>query len=469
MNMKNTILLIILLLSQYFVFAQDISGNWEGKLDIQSIQLRIVFHISQKENNYSATLDSPDQGAFDLPVDSIFLTNNNIKMVMNKLGAEFIGNYIREKDEITGKFTQMGQSFPLNLKKSTEKIIKKKKYQEPEKPYPYFSEDITFKNKKAGITLAGTLTLPEKEGNFPAVILISGSGAQNRDEELLGHKPFLIISNYLTKQGIAVLRFDDRGTAKSEGDFKSATSKDFATDVEAALNYLLTRKEINKQNIGLIGHSEGGLIAPMLAAKNKNIAFIVLLAGPALPGDKILLMQSQLIGKANGITEKELKASKNLNKKIYALIKNETDTNILKDELTKLLNKELKKRKDTSLNDKNFKALIDRQIKTITSPWFRYFLNYDPAKTLNNTTCPTLALFGSKDMQVPPEENKKAMDKALIKAGNKDYKIIILPGLNHLFQECTTGSPTEYAKIEQTFSPLALKEISDWILAHIKK
>jgi len=468
--MNKIIIISAALFFSFSLCSQNIIGNWEGKLEVQKMQLRITFHIHKTDEIYTATLDSPDQGAFDIPVDSIFYSDKHLKLIMNKLGAEYSGNYLPEKDEISGDFTQMGQSFPLNLKRIGDNEVKKKKYQEPDKPYPYVSEDITFRNKKANITLAGTLTLPKKNGIFPAVILISGSGAQNRDEELLGHKPFLIISDYLTRKGIAVLRFDDRGTAKSEGNFKTATSKDFATDAEAAFNYLLSRTEIDNKNIGLIGHSEGGLIAPMLAAENKNIAFIVLLAGPGLTGEKILLMQSQLIGKANGATDKELKASNKLNKKIYTLQKNEKDTSLLKQKITSLLSDEFKKQEATSkLSEEQIKALINRQIKILTSPWFNYFLSYDPVPTLEKVNCPVLALFGSKDLQVLPEADKKVIEKALKKGGNTDFKTLIIPDLNHLFQECKTGSPSEYAKIDQTFSPIALKEISDWIKKHVKQ
>ena len=235
--MKKIIIISILFFLTFSGFSQDITGDWGGKLKVQGIQLRIVFHITEKNGRYGATMDSPDQGAYNLPVDSI----------------RYSGIYNSEKNTITGNFIQTEQTFPLNLTKSEIKEIRKKRYQEPIEPIPYISENINFKNKKAGITLAGTLTLPDKKGKYPAVILISGSGPQNRDEELLGHKPFLIISDYLTRQGIAVLRYDDRGTAKSAGNFKTAVTKDFAEDAEAALYYLLTRKEINKQNIGLIG------------------------------------------------------------------------------------------------------------------------------------------------------------------------------------------------------------------------
>ena len=467
--MKKILIISATLFLSFPVFSQNISGDWNGKISISGIQLKIVFHISGKDKIYTATLDSPDQGAYDIPVDSVIFNNPDLKMVMTKLNAEYTGKYSKETNQITGNFKQAGQLFSLELAKSKTKIEKPKRYQEPEKPYPYLSEDIKFENTKAGINLAGTLTLPKKGRKFPAVILISGSGAQNRDEELLGHKPFLIISDYLTRKGIAVLRFDDRGTAKSEGDFGSATSEDFATDVEAALNYLLSRKEIDENNIGLIGHSEGGLIAPMLAAKNNQIAFIVMLAGPGIPGDKLLLLQSQLIGKANGASDKELKISKKLNKKIYAFLKNESDTSIMKQNVYDLLAEEFDKQKNTNkLSGKQLKTQINRQIKILISPWFRYFLSYNPAKTLKNVNCPVLALFGEKDLQVPAEINEKAVKKALSKAENNDFKTLIIPNLNHLFQECKTGSPKEYASIKQTFSPIALKKISDWIDSHIK-
>ncbi len=468
--MKHILLIILSVFFGFFGLSQTVIGNWSGALNVQGIQLRIVFHITKNNNSFTASLDSPDQGAFDLPVDSIFFNNPELKLKMLKLGAEYSGNYNAETDEINGYFKQTGQEFTLNLKRSVGTKKRKKRYQEPDKPYPYVSEDVVFENKKAHITLAGTLTLPKQKGKFPAVILISGSGAQNRDEKLLGHKPFLIIADYLTRKGIAVLRYDDRGTAKSGGNFKSATSADFADDAEAALNYLLSRSDIQKNKIGLIGHSEGGLIAPMLAAKDSKVAFIVMLAGPGLPGEQILLMQSQLIGKANGASEKELKASRRLNKKIYSLLKTETDTTVMKEKIKSILKTEFEKQKTASnLSDETINKLTDSQITTLTSPWFRYFLTYNPTEALEHVNCPVLALFGEKDLQVPPEADEKAVRKSLKKGRNNDFKTIILPNLNHLFQECKTGSPSEYAKIEQTFSPLALKEISDWIQAHLNK
>ena len=357
----------------------------------------------------------------------------------------------------------------MNLSKE---IIEKEKLvrpQEPTKPYSYYSEDITFENKIAGISLAGTLTLPKKDGVFPVVILISGSGPQNRDEELLGHKPFLVLSDYLTKNGIAVLRYDDRGVGQSKGDFKTATSSDFATDVESAISYLKTRKEINKKKIGLIGHSEGGLIAPMVASKSKDVAFIVLLAGTGIQGDQILLLQQKLIGKASGISDVDLQKNEIANRKVFDIVNKSNNLDQLNNDLTTYIKQSLKdnptEEKPAGMSDDDFVKL---QVKQITNPWMQYFIKYNPAPALEKVKCPVLAINGEKDLQVPPKENLEAIKKALTKGGNKKVTTKEFPNLNHLFQECETGLPDEYAKIEQTFSPTALTEILKWIQTQTK-
>ena len=357
----------------------------------------------------------------------------------------------------------------MNLSKV---VIEKEKLvrpQEPTKPYSYFSEDITFENKKAGIILAGTLTLPKNEGVFPVVILISGSGPQNRDEELLGHKPFLVLSDYLTKNGIAVLRYDDRGTALSKGDFKTATSADFATDVESAITYLKTRKEINKKKIGLMGHSEGGLIAPMVACKSKDVAFIVLLAGTGIQGDQILLLQQRLIGKASEVSDEDLQKNELLNRKAFDIVNKSNSIEQLNIDLTNFIKQSLLDNKNTEkskgMSEDDFVKL---QVKQIANPWMQYFIKYNPAPTLEKVKCPVLAINGGKDLQVPPKENLEVIKKALAKGGNKKVTTKEFPNLNHLFQECKTGSPDEYATIEQTFSPIALTEIFKWIQTQTK-
>jgi len=466
--MKRITLILLTNIFCLTIFGQDISGQWNGALKVQGTQLRIVFNITKTENGINSTMDSPDQGAKGIPTTSTNFENSILKITIANAKIEYEG-ILGKDNNIVGTFKQGGQSFPMNLSKE---IIEKEKLlrpQEPTKPYPYYSEDITFENKKAGINLAGTLTLPKKDGVFPVVILISGSGPQNRDEELLGHKPFLVLSDYLTKNGIAVLRFDDRGTALSKGDFKTATSADFATDVEAGIDYLKTRKEINKKKIGLIGHSEGGLIAPMVASKSKDVSFIVLLAGTGIKGDKLLLLQQKLIGKASGISDDDLQKSELINRKAFDIVNKSNNLEQLRTDLTKYIKQQLKDNpnaeKPSGMSDDDF---VNLQVKQIANPWMQYLIKYNPAPTLEKVKCPVLAINGGKDLQVPPKENLDAIKKALTKGGNKNIKTKELPNLNHLFQECKTGSPSEYAKIEQTFSPIALIEILKWVQRQIK-
>ncbi len=448
------------------LFGQNIAGQWNGILKVQGTQLRIVFNISQAENGFSSTMDSPDQGAKGIPVTSTSFENQTIKLVVANLGVEYRGTL--DKDNvIVGDFKQAGMSFPMNLSREKNEKENLARPQEPKKPYPYYEEEVSFYNAKAGITLAGTLTLPKKEGNFPAVILVTGSGPQNRDEELMGHKPFLVISDYLTKNGIAVLRFDDRGTGASKGDFKTATTLDFATDVEAGVAYLLTRMEIDKKKIGLVGHSEGGIIAPMVASNSKDISFIVLLAGTGIPGDQLLLLQEDLIFRASGMSDNKLQIIKRINSLIFELVKKSNSIDQLTVDLTKLLKQEVKNYPDRpgSISEDDF---VKAQVNEVVNPWMLNFIKFDPASVLTKVKCPVLALNGEKDLQVPPKENLAAIKNALAKGGNKKVTAIELPGLNHLFQECKTGLPAEYSTIEQTFSPIALAEILKWIKMQTK-
>ena len=357
----------------------------------------------------------------------------------------------------------------MNLTK--EQIAKEvvKRPQEPTKPYPYYSEEVTFTNSQANITLAGTLTLPKKEGIFPAVILITGSGPQNRDEEIMGHKPFLVLSDYLTRQGIAVLRYDDRGVAQSKGDFKTGTTVDFATDAESAVAYLKGRKEIIQNKIGLVGHSEGGIIAPMVASRNKGVNFIVLLAGTGMRGDKILLLQQELIGRAAGKPETEITKTREANTRAFELVLKSKTTEALTTDLTGLLTEILKDNPDSGkpsgMSNADYIAL---QVKQITAPWMQYFIKYDPVGALEKVKCPVLAIDGEKDLQVPGKENLLAIEKAVKKGGNQQVTTKLFPNMNHLFQECKTGSPAEYSQIEQTFSPIAMEVVAKWILQQAK-
>ncbi len=339
--------------------------------------------------------------------------------------------------------------------------------QEPKAPFSYNSESVSFVNSQAGnIKLAGTLTLPKDIKKPPIAILISGSGPQNRDEELMNHKPFLILADYLTSNGIAVLRYDDRGIAESEGDFKTATSFDFATDVEAAIEYLKTRADIDTSKIGLIGHSEGGLIAPIVASKNKDVAFIISLAGTGVDGREVILAQAWEIAKQMGALETTLKFNDTLSKIAYNIIKTETETDTAQIKLKIATNLKAYK-KDIASSPYAF-YINDQVIGKFTNiganNWFTTFIRTNPQDYYSKTTCPVLAINGSKDLQVLPKLNLAGIKQALKNANNNDVTIKELEGLNHLFQTSETGNPNEYGKIEETFSPIALEIIKDWIL-----
>lgn len=457
--MKTLPAVLILFLTALTVTAQNITGDWHGRFKVQGIQLRVVFHIQEEGEGYTATMDSPDQGAKDIPVTSTTFENSVLKINMPNLGIVYEGT-LNEAGTITGDFNQFGQVMPLELSREVAQKETVLRPQEPLKPYPYYTEEVTFTNKKANIELAGTLSLPQKEGVFPVVVLISGSGPQNRDEELFGHRPFLVLADHLTRNGIAVLRYDDRGTALSTGNFESATSEDFSEDVEAAVAYLQTRKEIDKNNVGLIGHSEGGMIAPMVASRDQDIAFIVLMAGVGIPGDELLLLQQRAVGKVSGLSETMLMDIETANRTVFTMIKESTDLTQLSSDLTQYL-----KEHPDSTNPPGVDADTYAQIKVdqLLNPWWLHFIRYDPANTLEEVTCPVLAINGERDLQVPPQENLPSIQTALERGGNTQVTIKELPKLNHLFQESTTGSPTEYGQISQTIAPEALDTILSWI------
>ncbi len=442
------------------LYAQDITGQWNGVLDVQGIKLRLVFHVNQGEDGFTATMDSPDQGANGIPVAQTTFEPPAVSFEIPNIGMEYRGTL--GDSTIEGTFRQRGFEIPLALSREAIDLEAPNRPQEPVEPFPYRTEEVTFNNPVANIALAGTLTLPERGDTFPAVILISGSGPQNRNEELLGHKPFLVLADYLTRQGIAVLRFDDRGTAQSEGDFAGATSADFATDVASAVAFLQTRREIDHKQIGLIGHSEGGLIAPMVAAESRDVAFIVLLAGPGISGADILMQQTELIARANGMDEAELQTELDMLRAFLDIASNGSDLEGTKAALKTRLEQDFTDHPDRVPEGKTREELIDDNLKMLT-PWMLYFLKYDPVPALEKVTCPVLALNGAKDLQVPARANLEAIAEALARGGNKKGTTVELPNLNHLFQQCQTGSPFEYATIEETFSPGALEVVGEWI------
>lgn len=465
--MKN-ILLITISISQFMTcLSQDISGEWSGAVKGQKQQTVFVFQIEKHGKDYTTVIDIPTNRLVGLKPKETSLTNGELLVDASNLGFKYQGKFIQNSLQIEGFFEEGANKLPLNLSK--EIVMPEKTYnrlQEPVRPFPYAEEEVTFENRAAGVMLAGTLTLPHGNGPFSVAVLISGSGPQDRDETFATHKTFLVLSDYLTRQGLAVLRYDDRGAGKSTGDHSQATTKDFASDVVSAVEYLKSRKDIKKHKIGLIGHSEGGIIAPMVANQSKDVSFIVLLAGTGIPGSEISFIQSKAM---RGFPVPDEAAYEQAIRKAIAIASADKEVTEIKKELAIHYKNTIAPIIRPLLgSDEKVDEAISRLIEARTTTWVCYFYTYNPANEIEKITCPVLSLNGSKDTQVSAKINQDGIRNALIKGGNKDYLIKELPDLNHLFQECKTGSMEEYSEIEQTFAPSALQTLSDWILERAK-
>jgi len=439
-------------------YAQNITGTWNGAINIQGTKLNLVFHIENDGTDYIAKMDSPDQGARGIPVTNITFINPNLKIEISNINFKYEG-VLKNDTLIEGTFSQFGNSMPLKLERGD---VRYNRPQEPTKPYPYISEDVKFDNNTAGITLAGTFTYPKSGRNFPAVVLVSGSGAQNRDEELMGHKPFLVLSDYLTREGIAVLRFDDRGVGESTGKHSEATSSDFSTDVLAAVDFLKTRKEIDKNKIGIAGHSEGGMIAFIVAKDNKDIAFIVSMAGTGVTGDSVLIMQARSVPASTGMYDGMVEQNVQTTKRMLEMAK-QNSAEYIRENLDSLMQAVLPK-EQSWLHTDAVKNNMRSSFGLFSSPWGHFFLTHDPAESLKDVKCPVFAINGDKDIQVDALVHLSAIEKALQKGGNKNVTIKSYPGLNHLFQKCNACTLAEYGTLEETMSPQVLEDIASWIL-----
>ena len=446
------------------VATPNIEGNWLGALDAGGVKLRIVLKIQRSENSYAAKFDSLDQGASDLPIDSIVLDGNKLSFAAAKFGINYEGTLNEAGDEISGAFKQGTATMPLAFKRIAA-VPKLNRPQEPKKPYPYSEEEVSYRNEKDNIKISGTLTVPRGSGPYPAVLLITGSGSQDRNETIAGHHPFLVLADHLTRNGIAVLRVDDRGIGGTDLGSLSATSENFAGDVLAGVGFLKQRKEIDPKMIGLIGHSEGGMIAPMAAARSKDVAFIVLLAGLGQRGEDVIYTQTEMIFKAQGTHVDTTRHSIALAKKINAIVKTETDEK----RIEQRINEEIAAY-DRTLGDLQKQlfepaaAGVKAYMPMYKTPWYRYFITYDPAPVLKNVSVPVLALNGELDLQVAAKENLHLIGAGLKAGGNEEVTIKSFPKLNHLFQTSQTGLMSEYGQIEETISPEILKTVSDWIL-----
>lgn len=455
--MKNIGFFALVVLFFNLAQSQEIGGDWHGALKVSGMEIPLIFHIEKNDSTFSSSMDSPKQGAFGIKADHTAFENSVLEIAFPSAGITYEGTYNVADEIIEGTFKQGGMNLPLNLSRNKDEAINSSplRPQEPKAPFHYRSEEITFTNSKDSIELAGTLTLPTGSGKHPAVVLISGSGPQNRNSEVFGHKPFLVLADHLTKQGIAVLRFDDRGVDESEGDLSKATSKDLANDVEAAVDFLKYRQAIKLNKIGLLGHSEGGLIAPIVAKITQDVDFIILLAGQGLRGDKNLLLQKKILEQKSGIDELTVNQGQQIFSGAYDLIRNSKE-----EELETKLKDYLQQQFAGRLNENQIHTLVQQ----ITSPWIRFYLKHDPAPVLEKINIPVLALFGENDFQVSPVENSRIVKESLQKAGNDEVQIVVFDNLNHLFQESSRGLPNEYAEIEQTISPKVLETISTWIL-----
>ena len=437
--------------------AMDLSGIWEGLLKVQpGVELKLLFIIEKTKDGYTSMLNIPQQGVTGLPIDSTtFSASGELEFVISSIKARFTGTLqaLGGVAMIEGTFEQSGFKFPLALAPSLQPMPAGKP-QDPIPPYPYISEDVEFIQQPDGFTLAGTVTRPKAAGKYPAVVLVTGSGSQDRDEAIMGHRPFLVLSDALTKAGIVVLRYDDRGFAQSKGDASAATTMDFALDATSAFAFLTNQPYVDKTKVGILGHSEGGVIAPIVASNNQEVGFIILMAGTGVDGMEVLKDQTAAILRAQGAPEAYISQIVALNESIYRMIiEPSVDMEDQKQKVAAKLT-------SLGVGPEEVKA----QIAALFSPWYRYFLMLDPADYLEKTRVPVLVLNGTKDIQVTSTLNVPAIEAALIRGGNTQSTTIVYEGLNHLFQPAQTGSVEEYASIEITIDPQVLNDIATWIL-----
>ncbi len=455
MRLKTIITCSVLLLSFSANAQSPFSGIWEGKLG----SLRI--------------LDSPDQGANNIACNSITVKNDSIYISMMAGKARYEGRFVNERS-LSGAYKQSGHIVDLQLKK-TDKGLVINRPQEPKPPFDYSSDDVSYTNADKSITYGATITVPKGKGPFPALLLITGSGPQNRDEEIFSHKPFAVIADHLTKKGYVVLRVDDRGTGSTTGDFSSATSEDFMYDAMASLAYLRSRSDVDKKKVGLLGHSEGGMIAPMIAAKDKNIDFIVMLAGPGIKNTQLMAEQNKAMLEKMEIS----KAAIDKYLELFLQIEESTVHTENADQLKEEITKEVKAwRANTSstivsltthvYDDKTEADFVNTMTHALSGKWHKYFLSYDIQPTLKKLSCKVLALNGEKDIQVVSKSNLAGIKMCLEQSKSKKFDVIELKGLNHLFQECNMCTIQEYGQIEQTISPTALETISAWLDKNVK-
>ncbi|MBI5838187.1 MAG: alpha/beta hydrolase [Candidatus Eisenbacteria bacterium] len=447
--------------------ADGLAGRWEGGLQGPGVNLALSAEFTAKDGGLAGTLDIPAQGATGLVlVDIVSGADGKVSFSVQTGGAPgaFVGAF--SGDSLSGDYTQGPFKGTFSLHRAAAKPVV------PAEPVPYREEEVSFANGE--VKLAGTLTVPPGKGPFPAVILVTGSGPQNRDEEIFSFKPFRLIADHLSRHGVAVLRYDDRGIAKSTGDFAASTTADFAGDAHAAVEYLRSpdfhraHPEVNAKRVGICGHSEGGLIGPMVANRNPGVAFVVLMAGPGVTGEKILLEQGQEISRAGRATPEELAQQAALQRRIFKAVRGVIPWDTVRASMMEMGRRQIAalpeaQRQAVGDPEKYLAGVVDQQLQGSKSPWMRYFLDHDPAPELQKLRVPVLALFGEKDLQVPTAQNRPAVEGALRKGGNKAFRAHVFPKANHLFLTSETGSPAEYPSMKKEFVPGFLDTLSAWI------
>lgn len=452
-------LVFVALLSPALRASESPAGHWEGTIELPGStgNLEVMVDLVQSGGAWSGTIDIPLQGAKGLPLDGVVVDGAKVRFTISNVPGYPTFDGTLEEGALRGSYTQSGVSMPFRL--GREKLAKPKRPQEPQPPFPYASEEVTYKN--GDVTLAGTLTLPPGDGPFPAVVLLTGSGAQDRDESAFDHKPFLVLADHLSRRGIAVLRSDDRGVGGSTGSVPRSTTADFAEDALAGVALLRRHPKIAKDRVGLLGHSEGGLAAPLAASKSSDVAFVVMLAGPAVPGSEVLLGQIEALSRAAGVPADQIAKGLETQRSLYAVLNSEADPAKRRARLLEVLK--------AGAAGQAKDELLAAQVEQIENPWFRHFLDFDPRPVLRQVKVPVLALNGELDLQVLAGQHLPEIEKALREAGNPDVTAKSLPGLNHLFQPAKTGLLDEYAASEVTMSPEVLALVSDWITARFGK
>jgi uncharacterized protein len=440
--------------------ATTLDGAWLGTIRLGGVSLRIVLKIKPAPGGWAATADSIDQRVADIAVDSVTFEGGRLKLVVSKINASYEAQL--DDDTLVGTFTQNGVARPLDLEKTATPPVVRPRPQDPKRPLPYDEIDLSVASSAAGVTLSCTLTKPRGKGPFGGVVLATGSGPQNRDETLMGHRPFLVLSDAITRQGVAVLRCDDRGVGRSTGVFAKATTLDFADDALAEVRTLEARPEIDRARVGIAGHSEGSTIAAIAAARSSDVAFVVSLAGPGLPGDQVSDSQRAWLERAAGENAQTIAATKAKWDQAYAIVKSERDDLAASKKLRALYDG-LSATERAHLGGV---AGFDALVRELLSPWWRTWIALDPRAFLAQVTVPVLAINGERDMQVQADANLPEMKKAL--AHDRDVTVQEMSGLNHLFQTARTGAPSEYGEIEETISPAVLTLVSDWIARHAK-